>query len=85
MSRIKNKWIEKQTNEKVLSILGLICALSIIVLAILQLSGIFDTLNIIYLLISILMLIQTIKYWKKHKPVAILSLIAAIFNFLNIL
>lgn len=81
----KNKDIKngKQTYEKVLFIVGCICSISIIILASMQLLGIWEkAINVFEPLVVVLMLIQTIQNWKKNRPVAIVSLCAGIFIFI---
>ena len=83
MEKVKNTWSKKQTYEKVLSIIGTTCAISIIILAPIQILGIWNTaINIVEPLLGVLMLIQTIQNWKKSKGTAILSLLATILIFL---
>lgn len=76
-------WSEKQRNEKIMFALRLLCSISIIVLAVMQILDIWN--KAIYIfepLLGVLMLIQTIENWKKNRKVAIISLLAAIFIFL---
>ncbi|WP_322545875.1 MULTISPECIES: DUF3953 domain-containing protein [Clostridium] len=83
MENIRNIWNQKQTNEKVLSVLGIICSISIIILACMQILVIWKTaINVFEPLLGVLILIQAIQNWKKNKVVAIFSLCAAIFIFL---
>ena len=83
MENIKDIWSQKQTYEKVLSVIGIICSLSIIILGGMQILGIWKTaINVFEPLLGVLMLIQAIQYWKKNKVVAIFSLCVAIFIFL---
>ena len=79
---MREVWSKKQRSEKVLSILGLICSLSIIILAALQILDIWNTaINLFEPLLGVLMVIQTIEHWKKNRKVALISLGAAIFIF----
>lgn len=83
MRAIKEKWNEKQTEEKALHITVIICSISIIILACMQIFDIWE--NAIYVfepLVGILMLIQAIQNWKKNKVVSLVALGAAIFIFL---
>lgn len=74
--------IQKQPYEKVLFVMGGICSISIIVLACMQISGIWKTaINALQPVLGILMLIQTIQNWKKNRVVAKISLCAAILVF----
>lgn len=83
MGKVRDIWNQKQTYEKVLSVMGIICAISIIILACMQILGIWKTaVNIFEPLLGVLILIQAIQNWKKNKAVAIFSLCVAIFVFL---
>ena len=82
MRNIRNTWNKKQTDEKVLSIIGTTCAISIIILASIQILGIWNAaINIVEPLLGVLMLIQTIQNWNKNKTTAILSLLTTILIF----
>ena len=79
----KDIWNEKQTSEKVLSVISSICSISIIILACMQNLGIWkNAVDVFEPLLGVLMLIQAIQNWEKNKKVAIFSLCAAIFIFL---
>lgn len=83
MRKVSYVWSQKQKYEKVLSVMGIICSVSIIILAFMQIFGIWKTAaNIFEPLLGILLLIQAIQNWKKNKSVAIFSLCVAIFIFL---
>lgn len=83
MEKIRNVWSEKQTYEKVLFVMNMICSISIIILACMQILDIWRAAVIVYEpLLGVLMLIQAIQNWKKNKVLAIFSLCAAIFIFL---
>lgn len=77
----KVKYVEsKQIDEKVLSVVGSICSISIIILACIQIFGIWENaIDVLEPFLGLLMLIQAIRNWKKNKVVAIVSLCAAIF------
>ncbi|WP_242841201.1 hypothetical protein [Clostridium akagii] len=79
MSKVRGRWSQKQTDEKVLSVINSICSISIIILVCMQILGVWKSAtNIFYPLVGVLMLIQTIQYWKKNKEVGKLSLCATI-------
>ncbi|WP_160687674.1 DUF3953 domain-containing protein [Clostridium sp. C2-6-12] len=83
MENFKDIWSQKQTYEKVLSVIGIICSISIIILAGMHILGIWEnSINVFQPLMGLLMLIQSIQYWKKYKIVAIFSLCVALFIFL---
>lgn len=82
MGRVRDIWSQKQTNDKVLSVISMICSISIIILACMQILGIWKTaINVFEPLLGVLMLIQAIQNWKKNKDVAKISLCAAILIF----
>lgn len=75
MEKFKNTWNQAQTNEKVLSIIGIICSLSILILAGMQILGIWNkVINVFEPLLGMLMLIQAIQNWKKNKVATIFYL-----------
>lgn len=79
MGKVRDIWSQKQTNDKVLSVISMICSISIITLACMQLLGIWkNAINVFEPLLGVLMLIQAIQNWKKNKDVAKVSLCAAI-------
>jgi len=79
MGKVRDIWSQKQTNDKVLSVISMICSISIIILACMQILGIWRTaINVFEPLLGVLMLIQAIQNWKKNKDVAKVSLFAAI-------
>lgn len=83
MERIKSIWIQKSTSEKILSLFVSICSIIIIVLAFMQILGIWEnSINVFEPLLGVVILIQAIQNWKKNKIVAIFSLCASIFIFL---
>ena len=79
MGKVRGMRTQKQTDEKVLYVISSICSISIIILACMQILGIWKTAaNVFEPLVGVLMLIQTIQNWKKNKAVAKVSLCAAI-------
>lgn len=75
-------WKNKTYIMKILTIFGLIISVSVVILAILQIIGVWE--NSIYVfspLIGVLMIIQTIENWKKNKGLAYFSLFTALFLF----
>ena len=82
MGKVRGRWSKKQTNEKVLYVIGVICSISIIILACMQILGLWkNAANVFEPLLGVLMLVQTIQNWKKNKAVAKVSLCAAILLF----
>lgn len=81
MGKLVNAWNEKvKLYEKIAFVIGLICSVLVIILSILQLTGIMETaLNIAEPLLGVLMITQGILFWKKNKPIALFSFAVAIF------
>jgi len=70
------------TWDKIINVLIIIFSVAVIVLAALQLLGIWeDSINIYEPLIAVVLLLQAIYHWKKNRTVAIISLCAAGFVF----
>lgn len=82
MGKTRQIWNQKQTHEKVITVMGIACSISIIILAFMQVLGIWqNAINVFEPLLGVLMVIQTIQNWKKNKAVAMISLCAAILIF----
>ena len=74
---------QKNTGEKVLSVISAICSIIIIILACMQIFNIWkNAINVLEPILGIFILIQAIQNWKKNKVVAILNLCVSIFIFL---
>lgn len=72
-----------QMHEKIASILGGICSVSIIILASLQLLDIWDKAICIFEpLLGVLMVTQGVLQWNKNKTLVVISLCVAIFIFI---
>ncbi|MDU5105738.1 hypothetical protein [Clostridium sp.] len=83
MEKFRNIWNQKQTDEKVLSIIGIICSMSILILGGMQILGIWkNAINVFEPLLGVLMLIQAIQNWKKNKVATIFSLCASMLILL---
>lgn len=86
MNRIETVLHGKKGNEKVLIITKISCSVFIIILALMQLIGIWDkAIDIFEPLLGILMIIQAIESWKKNRRLAIFSLCAALFVFVCVI
>lgn len=80
MEKINRAWCKMQMYEKIAFILGSICSVSVIVLASLQLLGIWEeAINIFEPLLGVLMVTQGVLQWRKNKIVAVFSFCAATF------
>ena len=65
---MKTKWNEKSTSDKVLLVLRIIVSIAVLIGAALQLTGVWNrSLNIAVLLLSALILIQSIQEQKENR------------------
>lgn len=72
-------WKERTLFGKILLVTGMITSISVIILAFLQLIGIWeDSIKVYGPLMAVTMIIQTVENWKSNRNVAYLSIIAAI-------
>lgn len=86
MGKVRDIWRQNQTDKRILNIISSICSISIIILVVMQILGVWKTaINAFEPLLGVLMLTQAIQNWKKNKVVAILSLCAAILTFLVVI
>ncbi|MBZ9609935.1 hypothetical protein G9F73_019615 [Clostridium estertheticum] len=89
MGKLRGSCSQKQTDEKVLSVISSICSISIIIFVCTQILGVWKTeVDVLVPLVGVSMLIQTIQNWKKNKEVdkgslcaTILALVFSIFKF----
>lgn len=71
------KWKDKNRYEKILTIMGIILAITIIILALIEFLGKYETINIFEPLLGILLFIQGLQYYKYDRNTAIISFIAS--------
>ena len=77
---MKARWNNMTTRDRIINVLIIVLSVAVIVLAALQLLGIWeDAINVYEPLIGIVLLLQAIYHWKKNRSVAIISLCAAGF------
>ena len=82
-NNLSNQWSEKTLLMKVLFVLRIMVAVSIIVLAILQLTEVMENADNIFMpLLAVLCMIQSIENWNIQKQLSIFSMLAAIFILL---
>lgn len=80
MSNRKEQWQQRTAFEKILWIIGIICSISVIVLALLGIFKIWPNAGYAYMpLCVVLMLIQAYENRKKSKTVLFTSLGTALF------
>lgn len=76
-------WDEKSQQDKRLSIIGIILAFAVLILAVLQMAGILKNAVVIFVpLMGLLMLVQAMQMWKNRRVVAILCIVVAVFLFI---
>jgi hypothetical protein len=76
-------WKEKSMIEKSLTIIGGAVCATIIVLAVLQITGVYEKAIMIFEpLLGVLMLIQALQFRKRNKIIAFISACAAVFIFI---
>ena len=79
---MKARWKNITTQDRIINVLIIIFSMAVIVLAALQLLGIWkNSINVYEPLIGVVLLLQAIYHWKKNRTVAIISLCAAGFIF----
>lgn len=79
---MKRKWRELPLADKFMLIIRLVTSVLVVVLAALQLLGVWDeAINIAVPLMGVFLLIQSVQEWKQHRGIAILGLCAALFIF----
>ena len=65
---MKTKWNEKSTADKVMLVLRVVISVVVLIGAVLQITGVWDkALNVAIPLLSVLILIQSIKEHREHK------------------
>lgn len=68
--------------ELIMAVVGAVLTVLVIVLAILQISGIYkNAINICEPLMGVVMILQGIRSWKRSKVMAVISFAAALFIF----
>lgn len=76
------KWNERTWADKVMLVVRIIASFLVVVLAALQLLGVWDkAINLAAPLMGIVLLIQSAQEWKQQRGVAIFGLCAALFVF----
>ena len=80
MKQSNTRWQQKSPFEKLLTITSITCSIAVIVLALLQLLGIWNDAVRVYMpLTALVMLIQAKELWNKSRTAAIINLCTAIF------
>lgn len=80
---LKEAWKKYSPANKSATAATFILSAAVIVLAVLQLTGVWDkAINVFEPLLGALMLIQAAQNWKKNRTAAVLCLVGAIFVFI---
>lgn len=79
MGKFRMKWKEKTLVEKITTGIVLVCSSLVIVLALLQLFGVWEDAAYAYLpLLCVNMLAFAVSYWKTSRSTAIVNLVGAL-------
>ena len=79
---MKSNWKEKSTLGKVMLVARLLASVGVIVFALLCLLEIWNkAINVSVPLMGVVLVLQSIQEWKKHRGIAILGLCTALFIF----
>ena len=79
---MKTRWNEMTVSAQVMIIVRIVASIGVMVLAALQLLGVWDkAINLAAPLIGVVLLIQSIQEWKQHRGIAVFGLCAALFIF----
>ena len=80
MNKIKEQWQQRTPFEKILWVVGMVCSVSVVVLALLALFNVWPNAGYAYMpLCVVMMLIQAFENRKKSKVVLFTSLGTAFF------
>ena len=80
MKQANTYWQQKTPFGKLLTVTGIACSVAVIVLALLQLLGVWsDAVRVYMPLTALVMLIQAVENWKRNRTVAVINLCASIF------
>ena len=80
MNKIKERWNQRTTSEKIVWIIGMVCSVSVVVLAMLSLLRVWPGAAYAYMpLCVVVMLVQAFENRKKDKTVLFISLGTAVF------
>ena len=79
---MKARWNNMTTRDRIINALIIILSVAVIVLAALQLLGIWEnSINVYEPLIGVVLLLQAQLFWKKNRKIGVLQLCAAGFIF----
>ena len=79
---MKARWNNMTTRDRIINALIIILSVAVIVLAALQLLGIWeDAINVYEPLIGVVLLLQAKLFWKQNRKIAVFQLLTAVFVF----
>lgn len=79
---MKTKWNELSSADKAMLIVRIVVSVAVIILASLQLLGIWDkAINLTAPMIAVVLILQSVQEWKTNRPAAIFGLFATLFIF----
>lgn len=80
---MKERWKKMTARDRIIHVLIIILSAAVIVLAALQLLGIWEnSINVYEPLVGVVLLLQAKLFWKKDRKIAVMQLCAAGFVFI---
>lgn len=80
---MKAKWSKLSKPDKIINALIIVLSVAVIILAALQLLGIWDnSINVYEPLVGVILLLQAKLFWRKNRKIAVMQLCAAGFVFI---
>ena len=80
---MKARWNNMTTRDRIINVLIIILSVAVIVLAALQLLGIWEnSINVYEPLIGVVLLLQAKLFWQKNRKIAVIQLCASGFVFI---
>ena len=80
---MKARWNNMTTRDRIINVLIIILSVAVIVLAALQLLGIWEnSINVYEPLLGVILLLQANLFWNQNRKIAVIQLCAAGFVFI---
>ena len=77
---MKEKWNQMPLRDRIINVLIIVLSSVVIILAALQLLGIWkDVINVYEPLIGVVLLLQAVLFWNSNRRIAVIQLCAAAF------
>ncbi|MBR1553863.1 MAG: DUF3953 domain-containing protein [Oscillospiraceae bacterium] len=83
MKTILTDWKEYNTIEKSAVIIQLIISMIVFVIAGLLIAGIINNNDILQILVSLLMIVQGVREWRRNRVIGVISFLVAVFIILS--